>query len=663
MNIADLNKQILAISISGKQPNDLLDKRDLLIDQLSQLADVKVYDQANNMIEVQLGNRMLVRGVDTNSLDTVSDDNGMYMVVWKDTQVAAQFKSGELRGLLDARGKTDLIDESEPSPYKEIIPNMIRDLNTLAKTLIVKINEVHRGGYSLNNRGANPDGTDFFVMPGTDPDEFENWAEIMTVNPTILNDVKNIAAAQHRTWEKDANGEDKRINFGDGKNALSISELKHDLNVQQYKVKTEGLKIVFDPADPLSHDPLVFNIDAGSGVQTITLDPPANFKDMREIVEKLQAELDKKEMPVKVKCEGTGSGNSTELVFYSTSRTSLEVILNNTGINDLAATKLQNGEYCITANSAAAASTSVIRPVQQYLRLGASGIFDRAQFQVNGTTPADVNASIQLEVAAVDYTTNLVTYKYTSHEYAKDGTYNYREGSFTLVFGGPYNTTVNDIGSLDLDITGLSTSDIRNLRVGDKAVLNLTAAAAVGDQQLDIAYDYDDHAGTAADPGACCQRFVFDSLALNGQTAKSMHFYTINANALSEYYGQSYNGYIDITTGVLTNTGIAAYLSYYDPAAMETFMVEQATTDDFWRTVTAGIGVNSQEAQRMVKNQEMVLNELETKRQSISGVSMDEEMTNMIKYQHVYSAGARFITTIDEQIDLVVNRMGLVGRG
>src|SRR5665647_644658 len=40
VQIKDLNQQILSISIAGKQPNDLLDKRDLLLDKLSQLVDI-----------------------------------------------------------------------------------------------------------------------------------------------------------------------------------------------------------------------------------------------------------------------------------------------------------------------------------------------------------------------------------------------------------------------------------------------------------------------------------------------------------------------------------------------------------------------------------------------------------------------------------------------
>ncbi|MDD3024418.1 MAG: flagellar hook-associated protein FlgK, partial [Syntrophomonadaceae bacterium] len=116
--IADLNKQITAITGVGKQPNDLKDKRDLLVLQLSEIADVKASNEKNDMISVQLGDRMLVQGVDYNQIDLLKDDEGMVMPVWTDSQTRVRLQSGTLRGLLDARGRSNLSQEADPSEYK-----------------------------------------------------------------------------------------------------------------------------------------------------------------------------------------------------------------------------------------------------------------------------------------------------------------------------------------------------------------------------------------------------------------------------------------------------------------------------------------------------------------------------------------------------------------
>ena len=77
--------------------------------------------------------------------------------------------------------------------------------------------------------------------------------------------------------------------------------------------------------------------------------------------------------------------------------------------------------------------------------------------------------------------------------------------------------------------------------------------------------------------------------------------------------------------------------------------------DGYYKDTIDRLGVQSQEAQRMVKNQEDLLYSLEESRLSVSGVSLDEEMANLVQYQHSYNANAKVIATLDELLDVVVN--------
>lgn len=90
-------------------------------------------------------------------------------------------------------------------------------------------------------------------------------------------------------------------------------------------------------------------------------------------------------------------------------------------------------------------------------------------------------------------------------------------------------------------------------------------------------------------------------------------------------------------------------------------MFTWGSPDDFVKSLVSNLGVESQESKRMVNNQGTLITQIENTRQSISGVSMDEEMSNMIKFQQSYNACARMITAVDEMIDVIVNRMGKVG--
>jgi len=86
-----------------------------------------------------------------------------------------------------------------------------------------------------------------------------------------------------------------------------------------------------------------------------------------------------------------------------------------------------------------------------------------------------------------------------------------------------------------------------------------------------------------------------------------------------------------------------------------------STLDDYYRYTIAQLGVDSQEAQRMEKNSELLVGQVDIQRQSVSGVSIDEEMSELVKYQHAYSASARVMTSMDEILDRIINGMGRVG--
>lgn len=84
--------------------------------------------------------------------------------------------------------------------------------------------------------------------------------------------------------------------------------------------------------------------------------------------------------------------------------------------------------------------------------------------------------------------------------------------------------------------------------------------------------------------------------------------------------------------------------------------------DSFYAGIIGKLGVNSQSAAKDLKNSGILADSVDKNRQSVSAVSLDEEMTNMIKFQQAYNASARNITMIDEMLDKIINGMGVVGR-
>jgi flagellar hook-associated protein 1 FlgK len=80
-----------------------------------------------------------------------------------------------------------------------------------------------------------------------------------------------------------------------------------------------------------------------------------------------------------------------------------------------------------------------------------------------------------------------------------------------------------------------------------------------------------------------------------------------------------------------------------------------ATMDDFYNTQVGQVGALTQRAVKAQESQKNMMSQLTNIRESISGVSLDEETTKMIEFQKAYDASARLIRTADEMFDTVLN--------
>jgi len=86
-----------------------------------------------------------------------------------------------------------------------------------------------------------------------------------------------------------------------------------------------------------------------------------------------------------------------------------------------------------------------------------------------------------------------------------------------------------------------------------------------------------------------------------------------------------------------------------------------AAIDGEYKVFVAKVGGDLNEAQRMQGNAQILTDSVENRRQSVSGVSMDEEMSNLVRFQRAYQASARAMSTMDEMLDVLINRTGKVG--
>lgn len=87
-----------------------------------------------------------------------------------------------------------------------------------------------------------------------------------------------------------------------------------------------------------------------------------------------------------------------------------------------------------------------------------------------------------------------------------------------------------------------------------------------------------------------------------------------------------------------------------------------ATLNEFYNMQITQLAVDTKRAGDNTYQHDLVAKALSDQRESVAGVNLDEEAANMAKTQKAYQAAARMLTTMDELLDIVINRMGLAGR-
>ncbi|WP_215189858.1 flagellar hook-associated protein FlgK [Exiguobacterium sp. s6] len=87
-----------------------------------------------------------------------------------------------------------------------------------------------------------------------------------------------------------------------------------------------------------------------------------------------------------------------------------------------------------------------------------------------------------------------------------------------------------------------------------------------------------------------------------------------------------------------------------------------ASIGKYYQNIIGNMAVSASQSGSLAKSTFALMASSDQRRQSVSAVSLDEEMTMMIQYQHAYNAAARNITAVDEMLDKIINGMGVVGR-
>jgi flagellar hook-associated protein 1 FlgK len=158
-------------------------------------------------------------------------------------------------------------------------------------------------------------------------------------------------------------------------------------------------------------------------------------------------------------------------------------------------------------------------------------------------------------------------------------------------------------------------------------------------------------------PGGTITGYLADLDAMAGQLISS-----VNAAHTAPFFSGTDAATIGVAVTASTIlAGPPASASGDNTIALQVSKLRGGAADNAYANLVARIGGDVRTATQQQATTQALVDSANDRRQSASGVSMDEEMTNMVRFQRGYQASARAMSTMDEMLDTLINRTGKVG--
>ena len=277
--VVELNKNISGIEATGAAANDLRDQRDLIVDQLTNLTDITVYEDTNGMYTLVSNGTTLVNGITKVDLEMSKPKNNTtysvsdYDIIIKQTGTVYTAGNGELKAQYEA--------VAEDKGY-------IDQLASMATFLMTTFNDQHKAGYGIDGKKDSPSGN-------------ANEADNATTGLNFYGESDKIFEYDATTgtfsvFDKDANGE-KVTNSEQKLGGMQILDL---MVVNSELTETDGHKKLATRSGERDDDGnLLYKTIDANGVEGKTTD--VNNPDIVR---------DSKNNPVPVGVNGTGDGSN-----------------------------------------------------------------------------------------------------------------------------------------------------------------------------------------------------------------------------------------------------------------------------------------------------------------------------------------------------------------
>ena len=632
--ISGINQQIRDLSLSGNNPNDLLDRRDALINQLSEHLDLRVrHNLSDGSVMIDTGGTLLVGRDYAEQLSVGSQPDGS-LTLLAANKVGISATGGGIGAVLDL--------------HQRIIPGLIDDIDTVSTTLALEMN-------ARQSTGTNHA---FRASAFTSENAIEGSLTATNLDSTLqvkgASGTPGLSAAFLPTFT-DANGNDIARNL--------------TINVYDSVSKTaEKYTLRYDPATGggvRSLDDIVSAINTGRSTPAggFTL-YPSNAGGINNVTAR------------KVPIDG---GYRLELSAATGKSIDFSAAL------DLAPT---TGAWTSGATTVSGTDLSLANQRVVFTVVG-NTLQASVQSAVNGSSQA-YGASLALGGGAGVIGSLALTLTPVASNYHNGEQFSVDfDSTGTAVGGSKTQAQEWTQGDATVKITGRYTGAM-NFAPGQEWSMRVITSGTIGSATSAPLVEFSYFSGPADAPVAqSIQRVLDDKLQAGSPVQIADGVYAVFSSGTLSTPGNEVSFTVDAepdqarllpALGINTmfsgdsastlsvseelrkdpnRLGIASSRSEGDNSNLRNmsairqervFDGGSQAIEDFYHTSITGLGVRVSDTKRLKDNQQALGTALENQRQQTSGVSLDEEVAHLILMQQAYTASARIITTARENI-------------
>ncbi len=658
--IADLNVQISGAESAAGQANDMRDKRDSLINDLSQLLDVSFFEDKNGGYSVLMADgHALVESNESWQVDWANNE-----LIWVSTDNAgAETRraigggtelGGKIGGWLEVRGN---LVEGDPD-------NFLGRLDAFANSLIREINQQHTQGVGLTQFGDSLTGAE----------QAKNVARLTSTVDAAPVSANATIQAGDITINTRPVGE---IIGGAAVNGLAMTKAANTVtafNAAEAGVEarlttlTAGAAVTPIAAAPTNDGATIsFEINGVAVNYTVENDgvlpddsTPATFATnlVGAINTAITAHnaLPTTTNPITIQAavgDGTTNGGALNAI-----------VLKNTNPGDQSNIVIANLTSSVAGLETSTGLTAGTYNADATHNTGEITLFSTSSFTFTAGANDTILAQLGLDAVPSDPQSGDGTFQY-GPEISNQG---------PLLSGYEYfDQLATDTGSFDIWIYNndgtlamaqpVTVSLERAYSLNDVAtIINKTVATATNGSNWLTASNYENSLRLTPDAS---HQFAFANDTTNflqvaglntffsGSSAASIGLNSVVADDLNTLaaatigpQGQIFRG--DNTNSLkITNTQHDEYVSFTGGSPN--------TLDGFYNILVGQVANTTRTISHSYDSSVLVNKQVKEMRDSVSGVSLDEEMANLVKYQHAYTAAARLITMSDEMLQTLLD--------